>query len=767
MSLPYFQRAGSGITQHLLAFCLMSGVCLAQGTLADYQRAENLLERTRNKVFRSKVQPNWYGPDRSRFWYRNELPEQRHEFLSVDTKNGTRGPAFDHRQLAGMLSTRLSRDVDPSRLPLEKLEWSEDGESIRFNVGDKRFTYQLASDSLRDAESLKPADAKPAERNPRRSRSGPHSQESPDGAKVVFVRDHNLVLRFKSTGIETPLTVDGLPADSYETEVFWSPDSRKLVALRTRPAEKHTVHLIESSPQGQTEPKLHAIDYLKPGDRIAHPRVCVIDVPSSSEEVASASTPSNVPSALGDDLFPHPWSIEEIRWSADSSRFTFAYNQRGHQVLRILAVDAATRKVTALIDEQTPTFFDYTRKRFVEYADGSNEILWMSERDGWNHLYLYDSRSGQLKNQVTRGSWVVRSVERVDHERRQVFFRASGVFVDQDPYYVHYGRVNFDGSNLTWLTAGDGTHSIEFSPDRSCLIDTWSRVDQPPIIELRKTEDGSRICELERSDWSALLATGWKPPERFVSKGRDGTTDIFGVIWRPTHFESGRKYPVIEYIYAGPHDSFVPKAFSSYHAPQALAELGFVVVQIDGMGTSNRSKAFHDVCWKNLGDSGFPDRIAWIQAAARQYPQLDLTRVGIYGGSAGGQSSTRALLAHGDFYHVAVSDCGCHDNRMDKIWWNEQWMGYPIGDHYAQQSNVTNAHQLRGKLLLIVGELDRNVDPASTMQVANALIKADKDFDLIVIPGAGHGAAESAYGRRRRMDYFVRHLLGVEPRSNR
>ena len=271
---------------------------------------------------------------------------------------------------------------------------------------------------------------------------------------------------------------------------------------------------------------------------------------------------------------------------------------------------------------------------------------------------------------------------------------------------------------------------------------------------------------MERADWSQLLATDWTTPERFVAKGRDNKTDIHGIIWRPTNFDPKKKYPVIEKIYAGPHGFFVPKKFSSYFKTQSLAELGFIVVQMDGMGTNWRDRAFHDVCWKNLGDSGFPDRIEWIKAAAKKYPQMVVDRVGIFGGSAGGQSSTRAMLAHGDFYKVAVSDCGCHDNRMDKIWWNEAWMGWPIGPHYKEQSNVTNAHKLSGKLLLTVGELDRNVDPASTMQVIDALIKADKDFDMLVVPGGGHGVGESPYGLRRRRDYFVRHLLGVEPRAS-
>jgi dipeptidyl aminopeptidase/acylaminoacyl peptidase len=367
-----------------------------------------------------------------------------------------------------------------------------------------------------------------------------------------------------------------------------------------------------------------------------------------------------------------------------------------------------------------------------------------------------------VKNQITHGEWVVRAVDRVDVKNRQIWFQAGGIYPEQDPYYIHYCRVNFDGTGLLVLTQGDGTHSITFSPDRRFFIDTYSRVDQPPATELRRAWDGKLVCELERGDISALAATGWKTPERFVARGRDGKTDIFGVIMRPTTFDPSKKYPVIELIYAGPQGAFVPKRFQALHNTQTLAELGFIVVQIDGMGTSHRSKAFHDVCWKNLGDAGFPDRVLWIKAAAAKYPYMDLTRVGIYGTSAGGQNSLCGLLSHPEFYKVGVSACGCHDNRMDKIWWNELWMGWPVGPHYAAQSNVTNAAKLQGKLLLIVGELDHNVDPASTMQVANALVKAGKDFELLVVPGADHGMG-GPYGVRRMQDFFVKHLLGVAP----
>ncbi|MBX3441888.1 MAG: prolyl oligopeptidase family serine peptidase [Planctomyces sp.] len=623
----------------------------------------------------------------------------------------------------------------------------EKGNELGMTVGrDAPRTVEIPRD-LRPA-SVEPRSQDGAPRRPMRIAS-----TSPDGRLRLEARDHNLVLIDVNTAEEHALTSDGVEADRYGGPLVWSPDSRRVVAMRTQPADERNVHIIESAPRDQLQPRLHSYSYLKPGDRVA------VSLPRLFDAVERSEIP------VHHELFVNPWSIDDVRWESDSTRFTFLFNERGHQTLRILSVDAETGAVTPIVEERSPTFIDYSGKMFRHDLPATNELIWMSERDGWNHLYLYDSRTGEVKNPITQGEWVVRGVELVDEERRQIWFRAGGIHPGQDPYFVHFARVNFDGSGLAILTAGEGSHAIEFSPDRKFFVDAWSRVDLPPVTELRRSSDGSLVCALERADASALQEMGCRAPEPFVAKGRDGETDIYGVICRPSNFQPDRQYPVIENIYAGPQGAFVPKTFRPWFGQQKIAELGFIVVQIDGMGTSHRSKAFHDVCWKNLGDSGFPDRIAWIRAAAEHEPAMDLSRVGIYGGSAGGQSSTRALLAHGDFYKVAVSDCGCHDNRMDKIWWNEQWMGWPIDEHYAEQSNVTQAHRLTGKLLLVVGELDRNVDPASTMQVADALIRADRDFDLLIIPGAGHGACETPYGQRRRQDFFVRHLLGVEPRS--
>jgi len=573
----------------------------------------------------------------------------------------------------------------------------------------------------------------------------PNQNRSPDGKWRALIINHNLIVEPAGSGNSITLTTDGSKDDKYSPPFQWSPDSKKLVAFRTKSITARKITILQSSPPDQVQPELKVIDYPKPGDPISQPMPHLFAL-NEGREIA-----------IDQAMFVNPWRISEAAWNLDSSEFSFVYNQRGHQVMRVVGIHGDTGSTRTIFEDVSKTFIDYSQKFFLHRLPATSEFLWASERDGFNHLYLIEEQSGRIKNAITAGSMNVKEVVQVDEEKRQLLLKVVGL-ADQDPYHEHFVRINFDGTGMLQLTTGNGTHRIDFSPEKKWIIDQWSRVDQPQVVELRDAESGKRICEIERADDAELTKTGWSRPERFVAKGRDEKTDIYGIIIRPTKFDPNKKYPVLEDIYAGPHDHFVPKEYTAWSGMNTMADLGFIVVRIDGMGTNWRGKKFHDVCWKNLADSGFPDRIPWIKAAAATRPWMDLSRVGIYGGSAGGQSTLAGLLHHGDFYKVGVADCGCHDNRMDKIWWNEAWMGWPVDESYARNSNVTHAAKLTGKLLLVVGELDTNVDPASTAQVVSALQKADKDFDFLPIMNAGHGAAETPYGEYRRAEFLMKNL---------
>ena len=755
-------------TTFVLSIVLLCSVpSAAQVTSADYLRAQSLRQQYESAAVFVPDPPTWVG-NTHRFYYRRSLANG-FEFVMVDADTQRKAPAFDHQRLAEALSRAGGRTYTGTRLPFTSFTFNDALSAIEMTIAGARWTCTLADYACRTPEVPPPGEIRRGITGPVRgdlSAATPRPRMSPDGKWMAFIDNYNVAIRPFGGDKRMPLSSDGSEGNYYDGEtLIWSPDSSKLVAYRIRPGYRRLVHYVASSPEDQLQPEHWAAQYAKPGDQLDLEQPVLFDVRSQKQIIIDAR------------LFPNPYDMSDPVWRKDSRAFTFEYNQRGHQAYRVIEVDADSGAARAVITEEPKTFFYYNRsaatlqagKRYRhDLADGK-EVVWMSERDGWNHLYLIDGATGAVKNQITKGAWPVRHVVKVDEDTRQLWFSAGGMTTGQDPYFQHYYRINLDGSGLTPLTSADANHTVEFSSDMKFFVDHYSRVDLPSALDLYRVEgDGfSRRVEIEKGDITALVKAGWKAPEAFVAKGRDGETDIWGLVWKPTRFDPARKYPVIEYIYAGPHGTHTPKSFSAFSGMQAQAELGFIVVQMDGMGTSNRSKAFHDVAWRNIKDAGFPDRILWHQAFAAKNPWYDITRVGIYGGSAGGQNSMGALLFHPEFYKVAVSYAGCHDNRMDKIWWNEQWMGWPIGPQYSASSNVDHAHLLQGKLLLMVGELDTNVDPASTLQVVNALVKANKNFDLLIYPGedhnAGRGGQYADYGERKRFDFFVRHLLGQNP----
>jgi dipeptidyl aminopeptidase/acylaminoacyl peptidase len=810
--------------RQLAAACLPSALLLsfgttrsdAQGTIEDYRRAAVVNQKIANLTVDVAQNPTWVGS--TKFWYRKSV-KGGNQFILVDAGTGEKKPAFDHAKLAAALGSVTGGSYTAITLPINDIAFADNETNIAFDAAGARYQCGLSSyQCTRIGDASAPAgrggaaaiqnggfngEAPTAStaclsatgasngggrggrggggRGAGRGAATPAAGAaptivgcvSPDGQSVAYIQNYNVAVRpLRDNARSQPgiggqggapayqlVTYDGSEGEAYQQQsIRWSPDSKHIAALRRHPGYMRMVHYVLSSPPDQLQPKDTSIFYRKPGDAVDVVRPSIIDVAAHKSVLVDNA------------LFPNAYQISQAVWRKDGRAFTFEYNQRGHQAYKVIEVDANTGAARAVIDEETPTFFSYRPLNGTITDHGSNwrfdvddgkEVLWMSERDGWAHLYLFDGATGKVKNQVTKGEWIVRGVDSVDVAKRQIYFRASGMIPGQDPYFQHYYRINFDGTGLVKYTEANGNHVVTWSPDHQYFTDLYSRVDLPPVLELRHVSD-MKMTPIEKGDASAQVATGWHMPEVFTAKARDGKTDIWGIVVRPLNFDPKKKYPVIEQIYAGPQGSFVPKTWGGGVNLLALAELGFVVVQIDGMGTNNRSKAFHDVAWKNLGDAGFPDRILWHKAFAAKNPWYDVSRVGLYGTSAGGQNAMGGLVFHPEFYKVAYSNSGCHDNRMDKIWWNEQWMGWPIGPHYEAASNVVNAKKLQGHLMLVIGEFDTNVDPSSGYQVVNALIQANKYFDLLVVPNGAHGAG-GAYAIKKRNDFFVQYLIGVRP----
>ncbi len=672
----------------------------AQGSLEDYRRAYSLYEQ--------------FKPSNVYHWAHDvKWQDSTHVFhYWIDTPDGSKFYAYDADSL-------LSKVIPAPSKPQPKPRFGRHQERHWMEVDEENTPWPVLS---------------------------------PDGKTEAYVEGHNVVLHpaGKPYREKKILSQDGTIGEYYSNRIIWSPDSRYIFVCKRRPVEKRYVYYVESSPDDQLQPILHRQEYAKPGDALPFRTPVIFDTLTGEQKVGSTA------------LCAQQYELGSFAWTPDGKEVTMEYNERGHKTYRILAMNAQTGTIRTVVEEKAQTFVNYYR-HFRYDLDKGHQLIWMSERDNWNHLYLYDTATGKVIRQITKGSWCVRDVQHVDEEAGVIYFSACGVNPDEDPYLLHYYRIGIDGKNMICLTPEKGEHQAQYSRDFKYLVDTYSLVDQAPVTTLRRATDGRLLATIEKADIAGIVAKGWRAPEVFVAKGRDGKTDMWGIIQRPTNFDPTRQYPVIEYIYAGPGSAYTPKSFNPYNWNMTpLAELGFIVVQLDAMGTSWRGKAFEEICYKNLKDAGFPDRKLWIKAAAARYPYMDADNVGIFGASAGGQESTTAVLLHGDFYKAAYSSCGCHDNRMDKIWWNEQWMGYPVDSSYVECSNVYHASKLTRPLMLVVGEMDDNVDPSSTYQLVNALIAANKDFELVTLPGVRHTMGER-YGEHKRFDFFVKHLLGVNP----
>jgi dipeptidyl-peptidase 4 len=684
-------------------------------TAADYDRAAKMLAfNTAPLVDRAAVRPIWL-PD-GRFWYTAMTPTGR-EFVLFDPANGTKKTAAKQADLG---------------LP-----------------------------------------AAPAPAGPGPQRGAANAVPSPDGKKHVYIKDWNLWVKDVASGKETQLTTDGVKDFGYATDnagwrksdrpvVLWSPDSKKIATYQQDQRHVSDMYLATTNVGA---PKLEAWKYPLPQDKeiIKISRI-VIDV-DSGQMVKFKMAADDRRGTLCDDIVcGGSWG--DVQWSPDATKIAFVSTDRAHKEAKFRIADAATGDVREVFEEKVATQYESGQgEENWRYFPATNEAIWYSERDDWGHLYLYDLATGRVKNQITKGNFVVLRILKVDEKARTIYFEANGREPGRDPYFTHFYKIGFDGNGLTLLTPEDGTHQVSLSPDGRYFVDNFSKPDVPQTSVLRDM-NGRLIAELEKVDVTRLRAAGWKPPMPVTVKDRNNKWDLYGLMFTPTNLDQSKKYPVVNYIYPGPQGGGVGgRAFAPSRSDhQALAELGFVVVIIDGTCNPDRSKSFHDACYGNMADNTLEDQISGIKQLAAKYPYIDVDRVGMWGHSGGGFATAAAMFRYPDFYKVGVSQSGNHDNRNYEDDWGERYIGLMVGDNYEKQANQVYAKNLKGKLMIAHGGMDDNVPPYNTYLVVDALIKANKDFDLIIFPNARHGyGADNNYMMRRRWDYFVKHLIGAEP----
>ena len=729
-------------------------------TVDDYQRAETFMNyNTTPLVSNGPVRATWLPGDR--FWYRSTNAAGS-EFFLVDAAKGTKAPAFNHAAVANSLTSAMGKPVSATQLPFQQITVAADNMTFSFDSGDKRWTCDVEGQQCTSADRPRPV---------------PNSELSPDGKFAAYIKDYNLWVRDVTTGADKQLTTDGVKDYGYATDnagwissdrpvLKWSPDSTKIATFQQDQRKTGDMYLVNTA---AGHPTLRAWKYPLPGDEhVTMIERVVIEI-DGPKVVRLKMGQDQHRSTLCDDVkCGGEWV--DVQWNPDGSQVAFVSTSRNHQQANLRVADATTGVIRDVLEEKGETFLESGNGRVNwRYLPGSNEAIWFSQRDNWGQLYLHDLQTGRLKHPITSGEGNVTQLLRIDEPTRTVYFQGVGKEAGRDPYFRHFYRQGMDGRPAQLLTPEDADHDISLSPSGKFFVDNFSKPDVPSTSVLRD-QTGKVILQLEKMDISRLLATGWKPPMPFTVKDRGGVNLLYGLMYRPTNFDPSKKYPIINHIYPGPQTGSVgSRQFSAARGDtQAIAELGFIVVQIDGMGTPWRSKRFHAAYYGNMGDNTLPDQVAGMKELASRYPCIDIERAGIYGHSGGGFATAAAMFRYPDFFKVGVSQAGNHDNRVYEDDWAEKWQGLLQKNadgttNYDNQANQLVAHQLKGKLLLAHGSMDTNVPFYSTLLVVDALIKANKDFDLIILPNRGHGFGSEPYMVRRRWDYFVRHLQGTEP----
>lgn len=733
-------------------------------TANDYAHAEQFLSfHAQQYIDHGKITPVWLEGDK--FWYRTSTPNGS-EFILVDASKGSRTAAFDQQKLAMALSSATAKNYTMSMLPFRSFDYAKDNRYISFMVNGRHWKTDLTTyNVVQNPTAVTTSEARANE------------VLSADGSKAAFIKDYNLWVRYVADNSLKQLTTDGVQYFGYATDnagwkhsdkpiLRWSHDAKKIATFQQDERKAGDMYLVTTN---VGHPTLQAWKYPLPGDSniITIERVIInVDIP----KVIRLQMPADQHrGSLSDDI-SSSGTFDDVDWNADASQLAFVSTSRDHKNEKFRIADAATGIVTEVFEETVPTQYESGQGSINwRYLSKTHEIIWYSERDDRGHLYLYDATTGKLKNQVTKGSWGVTQLLKVDENKRVLYFLADGK-EPGNPYFTHFYKIGFDGKNLTLLSPETGNHEIALSPSGNYFIDDYSQPDIAGVMVLRDM-NGKIISPLERTDISRLKATGWQPPKPVTVKAHDGQTDLYGLMFTPTHFDSTKKYPVIVYIYPGPQGGSVGSwSFAATRGDnQVLAELGFIVIEIEGSSNPLRSKSYNDMNYGNMEENTLPDQVSGVRQLAQEYKYLDTNRVGIWGHSGGGFATACAMFTYPDFFKVGISESGNHDNRNYEDDWGERYNGLltkgPGGiSNYELQANQLYAKNLKGKLLLAHGMMDDNVPPYNTLLVVEALEKANKDYDLIIFPNSRHGYGPyTLYMMRRRWDYFVKNLLDAEP----